>query len=212
MFYYSLIKIKFSMLRIKIKNLLLAGSVLLFLTSCVKNFPLDKDLTKKSYSLVNQNGKKVTFPSVINGKTTVIGFIYTHCPDICPMTTHNIYLTQQQLEKDGIQNINYVLLSFDPDRDKPEVLEKFAKLMELNLNSWKLLTGDKSIVTNLLRRFEVRAIPTDSSYSEDGELSYSMMHTDRIALIDKESKLRKYYPGSKLKIPELVNDIKKLGD
>jgi len=194
------------------KTTLLIIYLLLLSISCRENLPFDKDLTKKNYPLINQDSIAVNFPDVIKGNITVAGFIYTHCPDICPMTTHNIYLTQQQLEKDGIQNINYVLLSFDPDRDKPEVLEKFAKLMELNLNSWKLLTGDKSIVTDLLRRFEVRAIPTDSSYSEDGELSYSMMHTDRIALIDKESKLRKYYPGSKLKIPELVNDIKKLGD
>jgi cytochrome oxidase Cu insertion factor (SCO1/SenC/PrrC family) len=38
------------------------------------------------------------------------------------------------------------------------------------------------------------------------------MHTDRIALVDKESKIRKYYKGSTANISEIINDIKELGD
>jgi protein SCO1/2 len=88
------------------------------------------------------------------------------------------------------------------------VLKKFAEIRELDLNNWTLLTGDINTIADLLRRFEVRAIPTDSTYSEDGELSYSIMHTDRISLIDKNGILKKHYPGSKLNVDEIFNDIK----
>ncbi len=141
-----------------------------------------------------------------------MGFIYTHCPDICPMTTHNMYLTEKQLKEDGIDNVKFVAISFDPDRDTPEVLTKFAEIRDLDFNSWTLLTGEKNTVNELMKRFDVKAIKTDETIDDEGNPEYSMMHTDRISLIDKNGRLRKNYKGSTLNIEELVNDIKTLED
>jgi cytochrome oxidase Cu insertion factor (SCO1/SenC/PrrC family) len=63
-----------------------------------------------------------------------------------------------------------------------------------------------------LDRLDVVAIPTDSTVSDDGELTYSFMHTDRISLLDKDGKLKKNYRGSKVNLDELFNDIKYLID
>ena len=183
---------------------------ILFYTSCKEKLPLNKDLTKKSYALLNQDSVEVKFPEIISGNITVIGFIFTNCPDICPMTTHNMYLTEKKLREQKIGNVKFVALSFDPERDKPSVLKKFAEFRGIDFNNWILLTGEKIIITDLLRRFDVRAIPADSIYSDDGELSYSIMHTDRISLIDNKGFLKKNYTGSKLNIDELFNDIKNL--
>ena len=183
---------------------------ILFYTSCKEKLPLNKDLTKKSYLLLNQDSVEVKFPEIISGNITVIGFIFTNCPDICPMTTHNMYLTEKKLREQKIGNVKFVALSFDPERDKPSVLKKFAEFRGIDFNNWILLTGEKIIITDLLRRFDVRAIPADSIYSDDGELSYSIMHTDRISLIDNKGFLKKNYTGSKLNIDELFNDIKNL--
>jgi len=186
--------------------------ILLFAISCKEKLPLDKDLTKKSYNLINQEGADVKFPEIIRGSITVLGFIYTHCPDICPMTTHNMYLTERELKKANINDVKFVALSFDPDRDSPEVLKKFAEIRELDFKNWTLLTGEKSTVNDLLRRFDVKAIKTDENVDEDGILEYSMMHTDRIALIDENGRLRKNYKGSTLNIEEIIKDIKTLED
>jgi protein SCO1/2 len=159
---------------------------ILFYTSCKEKLPLNKDLTKKSYLLLNQDSVEVKFPEIIAGNITVMGFIFTNCPDICPMTTHNMYLTEMRLKETGINDVKYVALSFDPERDKPSVLKKFAEFRGIDFNDWIMLTGEKIIITDLLRRFDVRAIPADSIYSDNGELSYSIMHTDRIALIDNK--------------------------
>jgi protein SCO1/2 len=196
----------------KIIEIFLTAIVTMFLLSCSQELPLDKDLTKKSYELVNQDSARVKFPDVIKGKTTVMGFIYTHCPDICPMTTHNMFLTEQKLKKEAIEDVNFVALSFDPERDKPSVLKKFAEIRGIDFKNWLLLTGDRNITTDLLRRFDVRAVATDSVFYSDGEVSYSMMHSDRISLIDKEGKLRKNYTGSRINIEELIKDIKYLGE
>ena len=183
---------------------------ILFYTSCKEKLPLNKDLTKKSYLLLNQDSVEVKFPEIIAGNITVMGFIFTNCPDICPMTTHNMYLTEMKLKETGINDVKFVALSFDPERDKPSVLKKFAEFRGIDFNNWIMLTGEKIIITDLLRRFDVRAIPADSIYSDDGELSYSIMHTDRISLIDDKGILKKNYAGSKLNINELFNDIKNL--
>jgi protein SCO1/2 len=185
---------------------------LLFSLSCKDNLPLDKDLTKKSYTLINQDSIEVIFPENIIGHITVMGFIYTHCPDICPMTTHNMYLTEKKLKEDGIKNVKFVAISFDPDRDTPEVLTKFAEIRDLDFSSWTLLTGDKTTVNELMKRFDVKAIKTDERIDDVGNPEYSMMHTDRISLIDKNGRLRKNYKGSTLNIEEIIKDIKTLKD
>ncbi len=184
----------------------------MFSISCKDNLPLDKELTKKSYTLINQDSVEVIFPENIIGHITVMGFIYTHCPDICPMTTHNMYLTQKQLNEEEIDNVKFVALSFDPDRDTPEVLTKFAEIRNLDFNSWTFLTGQKNTVDEMMKRFDVKAIKTDERIDDEGNPEYSMMHTDRISLIDKNGRLRKNYKGSTLNIEEIVNDIKTLED
>lgn len=192
--------------------LIVISVILLLLVSCKEKLPLDKDLTKKSYKLINQDSSEVVFPDIIKGNITVIGFIFTHCPDICPMTTHNMYLTEKQLKEDGINDVKFVAISFDPERDSPEVLKKFAEARELDFKSWTLLTGEKNIITELLKRFDVKAIKTDEFTDAEGNYEYSMMHTDRISLIDENSRLKKNYKGSTLNIEELVKDIKTLED
>lgn len=195
------------------KILLITFSVILLNSiSCKDELPLDKDLTKKSYKLTNQEGQDAVFPEIIKGQITVMGFIYTHCPDICPMTTHNMYLTERELKEIGIDEVKFVALSFDPDRDSPEALKKFAEVRELDFKSWILLTGEKKIVNDIMKRFDVKAIKTDERTDEEGIPEYSMMHTDRISLIDKNGILRKNYKGSTINIEELVNDIKTLKD
>jgi len=185
---------------------------ILILIGCESKFPLDKDLTKKNYTFFNQDSVEVIFLDIIKSKVTVVGFIYTNCPDICPMTTHNMYLTQQKLKKNAIDNVLFVTVTFDPDRDFPSVLKKFGEIRDIDFNNWVFLWGDKKNTKSLLKRFDITALKTDSTYFDDGELTYSVMHTDRISLIDNESRLKKNYRGSKVNLEELYNDIKNLGE
>ena len=191
--------------------LIMVFTILIFI-GCESKFPLNKDLTKKNYTLFNQDSVEVIFPDIIKDRVTVIGFIYTNCPDICPMTTHNMYLTQQKLIKNAIDNVLFVTVTFDPDRDFPSVLKKFGEIRDIDFNSWIFLWGDKKNTGSLLRRFDITALKTDSTYYDDGELTYSVMHTDRISLVDNESRLKKNYRGSKVNLEELYNDIKNLGE
>ncbi|MCG6914784.1 SCO family protein [bacterium BMS3Abin03] len=148
----------------------------------------------------------------MKGHITVIGFIYTHCPDICPMTTYNMQLTQDRLKKEGIQNVKFISVTFDPNRDFPSVLKKYAEIRNIGFKDWTFLWGDKKNTNSFMDRFDITFFPADTTYSPDGGVSYSMMHTDRISLIDSDGELRKNYRGSHVNLDELFNDIKYLGD
>jgi len=138
--------------------------------------------------------------------------VYTHCPDICPMTTHNMFLVEEKLSDELKDKVKFIVISFDPNRDSPAVLKKFAEIRDLSFNSWTLLSGNKQNTTEVMLKFGIKAIPADSSYDENGELSYNVIHTDRISLIDPKGKLKANYKGSTAKIETILEDIKYISE
>jgi protein SCO1/2 len=192
-------------------SLFLVFAVSLF-TGCYEHFPLDQDLTRTQNTFLNQDSVKIQFPKIIKDKITVLTMVYTHCPDICPMTTHNMQLVQQRLTDDLKDKVRFVVISFDPNRDTPSVLKKFAEIRDITFDKWTLLSGDEQNTKEVMLKFGVKAIPSDSSYDDYGELSYNVIHTDRISLIDQEGKLRSNYKGSTANLDMILEDIKYLGN
>lgn len=199
----------------KLLNILLGLFILLsvnFLTGCYEHFPLDQDLTRTQNTFLNQDSVKVQFPEIIKDKITVLAMVYTHCPDICPMTTHNMFLVEEKLSDELKDKVKFIVISFDPNRDSPAVLKKFAEIRDLSFKSWTLLSGDEQNTKEVMLKFGIKAIPADSSYDENGELSYNVIHTDRISLIDPKGKLKANYKGSTAKIETILEDIKYISE
>ena len=190
-------------------RLILFLSFIILFTRCDNNPPVIDKFTKE-YSLVNQNGKQVDFPQIIKGKITVVGYIYTNCPDICPLTTNNMQRIQKEIAKDNIKNVEFVSISFDPVTDTPEVLRKYAEIRNLNLDNWVFLTGQKTVIDSLIKQAGVFAAISDSTVLTSGKKTYYYVHTDRIQLLDEDGNILKNYSGSRININEIVADIKKL--
>jgi protein SCO1/2 len=201
-------------MKIKIKTFFALFTVfsVSLLTGCYEHFPLDQDLTRTQNTFLNQDSVKVQFPKIIKDKITLIAMVYTHCPDICPMTTHNMHLVEQKLHDNLKGKVKFVVISFDPNRDTPAVLKKFAEIRDFSFDKWTMLSGDEQNTKEVMLKFGIKAIPADSSYDTDGELSYNVIHTDRISLIDQEGKLRANYKGSTANIDMILEDIKYLGN
>jgi len=184
--------------------------LLIFLSGCKSDFELKENLKGFSFHLYDQDGRKVDFPSEFKGKIIIAGFIFTHCPDICPLTVNNMQLVQKELEKRGEgDDVVFVTITFDPVRDTVALLKKFAGLREVNEKNFRFLTGDKKLTDSLMSVMRIVAVPEDSTIV-DGDVSYFFTHTDRISLIDKKGFLRKEYQGSKANIEEIINDTGKL--
>ncbi|WP_050614259.1 SCO family protein [Bacillus testis] len=85
-------------------------------------------------------------------KVRLIEFMYTQCPDICPNTTFQMKQLRDRLEKEGVfgSKVEFLTVSFDPDRDTKEVLDRYAQTFEINKSKgWYLLSGEKKDVQSL---------------------------------------------------------------
>jgi protein SCO1/2 len=182
-----------------------------FLSGCKDELPVEKDISKYRFELLNEDSSKVYFPEIVKGKITVLGYIYTNCPDICPMTTNNMEKIEQKLKEMNIDNVTFISLSFDPLRDTPSILKQYAAIRDINLSNWHFLTGKENTIDSIKKQMNFFAVAEDTSYSADNKPYYFFTHTDRISLIDQSGRLRKNYKGSNINIEEIVNDIKSLG-
>lgn len=195
----------------QIRNMLIIILMFFFL-SCGDNFEVIEDLKYSDYQLIDIDSNNVVFPKLVEDQIGVVGYIFTNCPDICPLTTNNMRLIQEKLVKENIDGVQFVSISFDPEVDKPSVLKDFTAVHGLDLSNWDFLTGEKSTIENLLKKVGVIAIVGDSTTFEDGTKTYYYIHTDRIQLMDEDGRIRKNYLGSKINIDEIVADIKRLKD
>lgn len=196
----------------RIKKLILILIVIFIFTNCSEDFEIVEDLSNANYQLLNQDSSQVNFPDLIKGKVAVVGYIFTNCPDICPLTTNNMRLIREIIEEENMKNVELVSISFDPEIDRPSVLKKFSELHGVNFNNWEFLTGEKSVIKDLIKDIGVVAFVGDSTTFDDGSKSYYYIHTDRIQLFDEEGRVRKNYLGSKVNVKEVAEDVKRLID
>jgi len=186
--------------------------VALALISCQSKFPEKEFVGESSAQLLDQDSVSVNFPKAYRGKILLVSFIFTNCPDICPLTTHNLQQIQQKVKKEKIQNVAFAAISFDPKRDTPSILKNFAEVRNLDLSNYNLFSGKKENITSLMQAFHIVAIAGDTTRTDDGEPVYFFTHTDRITLVDQEQNIRKSYRGSEINLDEIINDIKNLED
>src|SRR4051794_20248844 len=66
--------------------------------------------------VVTQDGKTLRFyDDVIKGKIVLVSFIYTSCPDICPLTTARLTQVEDKLGDMVGRDIFFVSLTVDPE-------------------------------------------------------------------------------------------------
>jgi len=100
--------------------------------------------------LINQDGETLHFyDDVIKGKVVAINFIYTDCPDSCPMETAKMRRVYRMLGDHVGRDVYMYSISINPKHDSPEMLKMYKKKFKIGSN-WQFLTGDKKDI-NLIR-------------------------------------------------------------
>ena len=182
--------------------------LLLFLVLACQKVNIIDDLNDASFELLTQENSTIVFPDDFKGKYVVMGFIYTNCPDICPLVTQNMIKIQKELgAPDDIQFLGF---SFDPNRDTPEVLSNYKDAFNLGAN-FDFLTGDSMVVASLMDSLRVRSQVSFNTTTEVGETLYFLNHSDKIMVMDKKSRVIIEYGGSQPMVPSLIiEDLQKL--
>lgn len=157
------------------------------------------------FSLTDQNGRTVRRAD-LNGKFLVVSFLFTSCSLTCPVVSGQMAEIQQLTTNQP--DVRLVSLTVDPDDDTAPVLATYSKRFGADTNRWLFLTGDDTIIHNLIGT-SFLAKDTNDAFSY---MPGNFAHIERIALVDPQGTIRDYFDGLGNGVPEAVaNEIKQLG-
>ena len=100
--------------------------------------------------LTTQDGESVRFfDDLIKGKVVAINFIYTTCPDTCPLETAQLVQVQNILGDRMGREVFFYSITIDPENDTPPVLQEYRERFGAR---WTFLTGDKADIIELRKK------------------------------------------------------------
>jgi protein SCO1 len=99
------------------------------------------------FSLIDQDGIRLTNED-LRGRIVLYNFTYTNCVAPCPQTDGVMRLVQEQLPAMATQGlpVEFVTLSFDPDRDTAAQLSAYAERAGADLDLWHFASGDPTLL------------------------------------------------------------------
>jgi protein SCO1/2 len=132
------------------------------------------DVTAPDFRLTDQFGKQVSL-SQFKGKPVIVTFLYTHCPDVCPLIANQLHTTMLDLGKDA-QKVGVLAISVDPKRDTIAAAMAFSQEHQMT-SYWHFLVGTEAQLSPVWTAYAIGAQQDKATTS---------MHTAVLYVIDKE--------------------------
>ena len=158
---------------------------------------LDPPQPTPDFTLTDQAGQKVSLADQ-RGKLVLLTFLYTNCPDVCPLITQNLNQALQMLgtERDDVR---VLAVSVDPEGDTPKSVDEYAKAHHL-LPEFHYLIGSRDELTKVWKAYDVAAVASDPELVD---------HTAYTMLVDQSGEGRVIY-DSQVKAKDVVHDVRAL--
>ena len=150
-----------------------------------------------NFRLTDQDGKSFQFASA-RGKVVLITFVFTTCPDVCPLFTANFAGIQRSLDEKKVNDYLLLTITTDPERDSAAALKDYAARFKADLKRWSFLTGTRAELSKVWKAFGVNVTKTESG---------QVQHTSFTTLIDRQGNRRVDYYGDKWQEKEILKDI-----
>lgn len=165
--------------------------------------PVDKPTPE--FVLRDADGKTVA-PADLRGKVVVLHFIYTRCPDVCPLHAERIAEVQEMVNQTPMkEQVRFVTVTTDPAHDSLEVLKDYGPGHGLDPGNWLPLTTlpdqPEDTTRQLAQAFGHKFKVTDDTYQLHGIVTH---------VIDKEGRWRANFHGLKFAPVNLVTFINAL--
>jgi protein SCO1/2 len=134
-----------------------------------------------SASLVDQRGESVGL-DVFHGHPVLIAMFYATCRDTCPLLIADLQRIERELPPRTVADLRTVLVSFDPARDTPEVLQALARAHQVDESRWRLLRAPEDTVREIaaLLGIKYRRLP-DGSFSHSSVIT--LLDADGVILV-----------------------------
>ncbi len=157
-----------------------------------------------TFALRDPDGRAVRLEDY-RGKVVVLWFIYTFCPDVCPLQSDAIADIQEQINRTPMRDIvQFVSITTDPARDTPEVLGTYGSQHGLDPANWTILTSGPEAAEAtraIAEEYGLKFTKVDDEYQ---------VHAVVTHLIDKSGTLRARYHGLDFKPTNLILHVNAL--
>jgi protein SCO1/2 len=165
-------------------------SLLAVLTGCGASYAfsgseIDPARPAPEIALIDQAGRPFSLDDQA-GKAVVLYFGYTTCPDACP-TTLSDYLAVKEMLGDRAEDVSFVLVTIDPERDSPERLAEYLAFFDPTFVG---LSGTADEIAAIARNYGASYARVEYPESATG---YLMDHTTLTYVIDPQGRLRLTY-------------------
>ncbi|MFQ5520743.1 MAG: SCO family protein [Candidatus Methylomirabilia bacterium] len=161
--------------------------------------PLDPPREPLGFTLRDQFGQPVRLAD-LKGHVIVLTFLYTSCPDVCPLVAANLRRTYELLE--DASAVTLLAITVDPERDTQARAYEYSEQYGM-LDRWQFLVGTYESLQPLWSYYWVGQV------GKDRVDSYTVEHTSPVHLIDQRGKIRVVY-SSTFRPAELAQDIELL--
>jgi cytochrome c peroxidase len=163
-------------------------------------------------TVLTSEGTPARLHSLFAERIVLLSFIYTRCTDAegCPLATAVLHRVGARVadEPELLPELRLLSLSFDPERDTPEVMRAYGEAFRRDGRDWRFLTAEsEDALAPLLDAYGQTRLP---EVDEAGEETDQFAHLLRVFLIDRERRIRQVYSASLLDAESLVADVKTL--
>ena len=155
-----------------------------------------------SFQLADQFGQTVSLED-FQGKVVLLTFLYTNCPDVCPITTSQLREAHALLGEDA-DKVAIVAVSVDPERDTVASAHRFSERWNMTDN-WSYLVGTEDELRPIWKAYFIDPAVNDRDNANSEEpqestpqapsiggvdaliqASYLVIHSAPIYIIDKD--------------------------
>ncbi len=156
-----------------------------------------------NFTLTASTGERMSLQD-FRGKTVLLFFGYTFCPDVCPTTLADLSHAMQILGPKKAAQVQVLYVSVDPDRDTPDRLKTYLAAFN---PAFLGMTGTPNELIAASTPFGIFY----EQHEGTAATGYLVDHTATVTLIDKEGYVRLVFPygmGSELIAADLDQFVK----
>ena len=148
---------------------------------------------------VTQNSQSVQL-SQFKNKIVVGAMIFTHCESACPRIVADMQRIESALSPKELEQIDFLLISMDPERDTPARLTEFAKEHRLKTN-WTLICSNNGATMEIANVLGVKVKKLEGGGFD---------HSNIINVFNQEGIVTHQQNGFAVEQDETIKVIKKL--
>lgn len=135
------------------------------------------------------------------GKPVILVMFYGSCREVCPILIQDSWRLYREVDERVRDSVSVVAVTFDTERDTPEVLMEYAEKERLNLSNWYFVTSTPRAVRELATVLGVQ-------YRKRSDGMYD--HSNLVAVLDQRGVVATRIEGLGRPVEEAAGEIEQM--